>query len=159
VRRVHRRRKQHGDEVTVLAGGTSAEELVEGLTIGVSAATDPSMGMIVAVAICIDNVAEGLSIGELVREKGGDRPAMRILAWTGLIGVALLVSALAGYFLLRDVSKGTLALMVAGGAGAMFYLTITQLVPEAESHQFQQSAAVASGVGLLVIFSLSNLAA
>ncbi|HEX2543891.1 MAG TPA: ZIP family metal transporter [Ramlibacter sp.] len=158
VRSVQRRRKQRGDEVTVLAGGTSAEELIEGLTIGVSAATDGSLGLIVGLAIVIDNVSEGLSIGQLVRERGEHGAAKRILGWTGLIGVALFVSAMAGFFLLRNLPQETLGVLLAAGAGAMFYLTMTQLVPEAESHQFQQSSAVAAGAGLLVIFTLSNLA-
>jgi zinc transporter, ZIP family len=151
------RRRPRGDDVTVLAGGTSAEELIEGVTIGVSAATDPSLGMIVGLAIVIDNVSEALSIGDLIREKGGDHQARRILGWTGLIGVALFVSAMAGWFLLRNLSQGTLGLLLASGAGAMFYLTMTELVPEAESHQFQQSSAIAAAAGLLVIFTLSNL--
>jgi ZIP family zinc transporter len=34
VRQYSRRRQPRGDEVTVLAGGTSVEELIEGLVIG-----------------------------------------------------------------------------------------------------------------------------
>ena len=157
VRSVRRRRKPRGDEVTVLAGGTSAEELIEGVTIGVSAATDPSLGMIVGLAIVIDNFSEGLSIGDLIREKDGDRQSGRILGWTGLIGAALFVSAMAGWFLLRNLSQGTLGLLLAAGAGAMFYLTMTELVPEAEDHQFQESSAIAAAAGLLVIFALSQM--
>lgn len=153
------RRRPRGDGVTVLAGGTSAEELIEGATIGVSAATDPSLGLIVGLAIVIDNVSEALSIGDLIREQGGEHQARRILGWTGLIGAALFLSAMAGWFLLRGLSERTLGLLLAGGAGAMFYLTMTELVPEAESHQYQQSSAIAAGTGLLVIFSLSNLSA
>jgi ZIP family zinc transporter len=159
VLEVRQRRRPWGDEVTVLAGGTSAEELVEGVTIGVSAATDPSLGIIVGLAIVVDNVSEALSIGDLIQEKGGDRQARRILEWTGLIGAALFASAMAGWFLLRSLSPQTLGLLLAGGAGAMFYLTMTELVPEAESHQFQQSAAIAAAAGLLVIFTLSKLSA
>lgn len=157
VRSVQRRRKKRGDEVTVLAGGTSAEELIEGLTIGVGAATDGSIGLIVGLAIVIDNISEAMSIGQLVQENGSERPARRILGWTSLIGASLFVSAMAGWFLFRNLPQQTLGLLLAGGAGAMFYLTMTQLVPEAESHQFQQSSAVAAGCGLLVIFTLSHL--
>jgi zinc transporter, ZIP family len=152
------RRKSRGDEVTVLAGGTSAEEIVEGIAIGVSAATDPTLGMIVGLAIFIDNVAESLSIGELCLARGGDRPARRILFWTGLIGLSLFVSALVGWWLLRDLSPDALGLLLAAGAGGMFYLTVTELVPEAESHQFNQSAAIAMAAGFLLIFALSRLA-
>ena len=157
VQSVRRRRRARGDGVTVLAGGTSAEELIEGVTIGVSAATDPSMGLIVALAIVIDNLAEGMSIGELVREGGGAHQARRILGWTTLIGAGLFVSALAGWLFLRQLAPGTLGLLLAAGAGAMFYLTVTELVPEAESHHFQQSSAIAAGTGLLLIFVLSGL--
>jgi zinc transporter, ZIP family len=157
VRSLQRRKHQRGDEVMVLAGGTSAEELVEGLTIGISAATDASLGMIVALAIVIDNVSEALSIGDLIREQGGEHQSRRILAWTGLIGGALFLSAMAGWFLLRSLPQSMLGLLLASGAGAMFYLTMTELVPEAQSHQFQQSSAIAAGVGLLVIFTLSRL--
>ncbi len=156
---LRRRERPLGDEVTVLAGGTSAEEVIEGLTIGVSAATEPSLGLIVALAICIDNVSEAMSIGDLVQEEGGDQVKRRILGWTSLIGLALFASALAGWFLLRDLRPPMLALLLAAGAGGMFYLTVTQLVPQAQEHQYQQSAAMATAAGMLVVFALSNLAA
>jgi ZIP family zinc transporter len=158
VRRMQRRRAR-GDSITVLAGGTSAEELIEGIAIGVSAATDPSLALFVGLAIALDNAAEGLSIGELALERGPrDGSARRILFWTGLIGVSLFVSAVAGWFLLRGLSPDVLGFLIAAGAGGMFYLTVTQLVPEAESHQFNQSAAFAIAAGFLIVFALSRLA-
>jgi zinc transporter, ZIP family len=63
----------------------------------VGAAIDPSLGFIVALSIMVDNVSEALSIGELIRDEEGGKGAdvwRRILGWTGLIGAALLVSAL-----------------------------------------------------------------
>ena len=158
VLRQQHRHPPRGDEVTVLAGGTSAEELIEGITIGVSAATDPQLGMIVGLAIAIDNVSEAMSIGELIHAQGKDRPARRILFWTGLIGLSLFGSALVGWFLLRGLPQDVLAALLASGAGGMFYLTVTELVPEAESHHFNQSAAIATAAGFLLIFALSNLA-
>lgn len=157
VLKVRQRQPARGNELTVLAGGTSAEELIEGLTIGVSAATDPSLGLIVGLAIIIDNVSEALSIGDLIREEGRGRQARRIFFWTGLIGTALFMSTIAGWFLLRDLSPDLLGLLLAAGAGAMFYLTVTKLVPEAQSHQFEQSSAIAMAAGLLVIFALSRM--
>ena len=88
--------------VTVLAGGTSAEELIEGISIGVGAAIKPGLGLLVALAIVIDNLTEALSIAELIRDRQDDkqgRPAVwRIVKWTGLIGLSLFSSALAGWF-------------------------------------------------------------
>lgn len=150
-------RRPRGDRVTVLAGGTSAEELIEGIVIGVSAATDPSLGFIVGLAIVIDNVSESLSIGELIRKDGKPGSVRRIFKWTGLIGAVLFGSALAGWFLLRGLPGEILGVLLAAGAGGMFYLTVTDLVPEAQRHHFDQSAGIATAAGFLTIFSLSNL--
>ena len=43
------------------------------------------------------------------------------------------------------------------GAGGMFYLTITKLLPEAEERQYQQSAGLATTAGFLLIFALAKL--
>lgn len=160
VRRFYKLHRPRGKGVTVLATGTGVEELIEGLSIGVGAAITPQLGILVALAILIDNLGEGLSIGEIIRVErdGGPREqARRILGWTGMIGVSLLVSALAGWLLLRGLSTLVLGLLFAIGGGGMFYLVITDLVPQAEERHFQQSAAIATAAGLLVIFILSDL--
>ena len=46
----------------MLAGGTSAEELIEGIAIGVGAVIKPGLGLLIGLAIAIDNLSEGLSI-------------------------------------------------------------------------------------------------
>jgi ZIP family zinc transporter len=160
VERFLRLRRPRGDEVTVLAGGTSAEELIEGLSIGVGATIDPGLGVLVGLAIVIDNLSEGLGIGELALSRGAEerpRQARRILGWTTLIGAALLGSALAGWWLLRGVPEAVIGTLLATGAGGMFYLTITDLVPEGEERHYQQSAALATAAGFMVIFALSQL--
>ena len=50
-----------------------------------------------------------------------------------------------------------LGTLFGAGAGAMFYLTVTNLVPEAEEHQYQQLSAIAMGSGFMGIFALSTL--
>ena len=89
VRQFYQTHPPRGDEITVLAGGTSSEELIEGLAIGVGAAIKPGLGLFIALAILIDNVSEALSIGLLIRD--GARLAWRqvvrrTLEWTGLMG-------------------------------------------------------------------------
>lgn len=160
VARFYRRHKPRGGEITVLAGGTSAEELIEGLSIGIGTVIQPGLGLLIALAIVVDNISEGLSIGELVRaETTGDRRGemRRVLGWTGLIGAALFVSALAGWLLLQGLAEPVLGFLFALGAGGMFYLTITDLVPQAEQRQYQQSGAIAAAAGFVVIFSLSTV--
>jgi ZIP family zinc transporter len=83
VEALHRRRPPRGSGVSVLAGGTSAEELIEGLSIGVGLAVDPGLGLMIGLAVAIDNVSEALSIGELARAESPHRLARRVLGWTG----------------------------------------------------------------------------
>jgi len=157
VRSFHRRHKPRGSQVTVLAGATSAEELIEGLTIGVGAAIEPSVAFIVGAAIFVDNVSEALSIGELVREETKSGYRWRILKWTNLIALSLFVSAMLGWLALRGLPPPILGFLLAMGAGGMFYLTVTDLVPEAQEHQYQQSSAIAIGAGFLTTLVLSEL--
>ena len=159
VERYQLQHRPRGDQVTVLAGGTSTEELIEGLSIGVGAAIKPGLGLLIALAIIIDNLAEALSIGELILDQQGNeqrRPVWRVLKWTGLIGISLLSSALAGWTLLRGLPQPVLGFLVATGGGGMFYLTMSDLVPEAEERHYQQSAALAIGAGFMTIFVLGH---
>jgi ZIP family zinc transporter len=158
VRRYHRRRRS-GSQVVVLAGGTSVEELVEGLAIGVGAAVEPGLAVVVALAIGIDNLAEGMSVGELIREETSDRARAlpRVLRWTGTIGLALFGSSLIGWLVFRDIPATLLAGLLAAGAGAMLYLTLGSLVPEGEARQYQGSATLASGVSFAIVLVLSAL--
>lgn len=160
VEQFHRRRRPRGTEVTVLAGGTSAEELIEGLSIGVGAGIDPSVGLLVGVAIAIDNLSEGMSIGELVLAESSpsrSQQRRRIFKWTGIIGAAVLVSTLVGWFALRGLGDPLLGFLLAAGAGGMFYLTVSNLVPEAEERHYEQSGAVSIALGFVLILVLSQL--
>lgn len=161
VEMAYRRRPPHGGAATVLAGATSLEEIVEGLTIGVSVALAPAVGLVVALAIVLDNLSEGLAIGQLFRDeaKGDVAEARRkALGWTATIGLALFVPALIAWFVLRDISDPIHGMLVASGAGAMLYLTLSDLLPEGQERQYQQSAALAAGASMAVILVLSTLA-
>jgi zinc transporter, ZIP family len=156
----HRRRRPRGDEVAVLAGGTSLEELVEGFAIGTGVVIDPDLGALIAAAIAIDNLSEGLSIGELVVSKSGRTraAARRALGWTALIGVSLVSAAALGWLLLRDADDSVVGILLAGGGGGMLYLTVTALIPPSEARQYEGSGALATGAGLLTILFLTGTA-
>jgi len=161
VERFHRRHRPRGDQITVLAGATSAEELIEGLSIGIGTAIEPGLGLVVGAAIVIDNITEALSICELIHDKNHGQeghPVWRVLTWTGLIGGSLLISALVGWFALKGLSHAILGFLFAVGGGGMFYLTVTDLVPEAEERQYQQSAAIAISTGFMAIYAVSHFA-
>jgi ZIP family zinc transporter len=158
VQLYYRRRRPRTRDVVVLAGGTSAEELIEGVAIGAGTIVEPSLGVLIAVAIAIDNLSEGLSVGELIRAEATDlrNDVKEILRWTATIGLSLVVSSIVGWLLFRELPSDVLALLFAVGAGGMFYLTVTDLLPQAEARQYQESSAIANGVGFLLIMVLSS---
>jgi zinc transporter, ZIP family len=55
-----------------------------------------------------------------------------------------------------SLSDPLLAVLLAVGAGCLFYLTVTDFIPEAEERQYEQSATVAAAVGIVAIFALSS---
>jgi zinc transporter, ZIP family len=55
------------------------------------------------------------------------------------------------------LSDGVLGFLLAAGAGGMFYLTVTDLIPEAEEHQYQESSEIAVAAGFLTVFVFSAM--
>ncbi len=164
VERYYRRKPPRGSEVTVLAGGTSMEEVIEGLSIGIGAAIDPRLAAFIAASIALNNLSEGLSIGQLIREEAreqanaaGDRAVGRVMLWTGIIGASVFFSAILGWWLLQDLPGTVLAFLLAFGAAGMMYLTVRDLIPTAEQHHYQQSAPLAACTGFLALLVLSRV--
>lgn len=154
--RLHRIQRARGSKVTLLAGSTAIEELIEGLSIGVGLAADPNLGVMIGVAIMLDNVVEGMSIAEIIRAEEGENASRSIYIWTWLIGLALFSSATVGWTFLSDIAPSMLGVLLAFGAGGMFYLTIADLLPRSAKTQYQQSAALAVAAGFLLIFALTT---
>jgi len=154
--RIHRKLRARGSGVTLLAGSTSIEEVIEGLSIGIGLAADPALGAVIASAIILDNLVEGISIAEIIRSENPDGASRPTYAWTGVIGLALFSSATIGWFFLREMSGGVIGFLLAFGTGGMFYLTVTDLLPKSEHAQYQQSAALAVAAGFLIIFVISS---
>jgi ZIP family zinc transporter len=161
VQLAYARRPPHGGAGTVLAGATSLEEIVEGVTIGISLSLAPLLAVIVALAISLDNISEGMAIAELFREEaGGDgRQARRLaLVWTALIGLALFIPAVVAWLVLREIPTELHGVLVAAGGGAMLYLTLSDLLPEGQERQYQQSSALAAGTAVAMVLVVSTLA-
>lgn len=154
----HRRLRPRGEQAMVLAWGTSIEEVIEGIAIGVGTSVTIEVGFVVALAIAFDNVSESFSIGAMLRDEANGmdagRVARRILIWGSAPGVAVFLSAIGGWAALRGISDDALGTLLAAGAGALFYLTVTDFIPEAAERQYQQSAAIAAAVGFVAIYAV-----
>lgn len=153
--RYHHWRRPWGDEVSVLAGGTAAEELIEGVSIGVAGVIEPGLALLIAASITLDNLTEGMAIGALAVEEGAEAGGERAIKWSSMIGISLFGSAAASWLFLRSVPDTALGALVAIGAGGMLYLTVTGLIPKAEQRHYLHSSALALTVGFVAIFVLA----
>jgi ZIP family zinc transporter len=159
MRRRYRRGRGAGTTALVLAAATSVEELVEGLTIGIAGLVQPGLAGLIALALAVDNLSEGMAIGEMIRSDEGDvrgRPWRRTLLWTGTVGLALFASAAVGIALGDRVDPGLLGFLVAAGAGAMLYLTLGDLLPEGQARHFEQSTAIGAGLAFVVVLVIAQ---
>jgi zinc transporter, ZIP family len=153
----HQRKRPLGGAATVLAGGAIFEAVIEGISLGVGTAIGAGLTIPLAIAVAIDNLSEGLSLGALTEDHGEKPEWSHALRWGIWIAVTTIIAAVVGWFALRDVPAVVHGAVFAAGAGGMLYLTVTQLVPEAEAEQYQQSSAVAAAVGFLAILILSEV--
>lgn len=88
----------------------------------------PRTGILVAAAIAISNIPEGMAVAAPVYSATGDR--WRAFRWGSLSGLAEPVGAVIGFALLSSVLTPTVTSMViAGIAGIMMYISLGQLVP------------------------------
>ena len=156
VEAAHERTHPLGGAAMVLAGATLFEAAIEGVSLGVGAAIGSGLTLPLAIAVAVDNLSEGLSLGMLA-EKTGGMEGRQVLRWSAGIAVTTVTAALAGWFVLRSMPPAVHAAVFAAGGGGMLYLTVTALVPEAEAEQYQQSSAVATALGFLVILILSEI--
>jgi zinc transporter, ZIP family len=146
-----------GGAMTVLAGAALFEAAIEGLSLGVGSAIGASLTLPLAIAVAIDNFSEGLSLGTLAQNGTGRESSARAVWWSVVIWLTTIAGALIGWLALRDLPPAVHAAVFAAGGGGMLYLTIVELVPEAEAEQYQQSAALACAFGFLLLLVLSEV--
>lgn len=122
--------------------------LPEGLTMGVGLASgEDQVGLILTLAIGIQNAPEGLLAALPLREQGASGP--RAVGLALATGMAEPVAALAG-MLLVEALRGILGFFLAFAAGAMFYVVSDTLIPDSHGHGFERL----STLGFLAGFAL-----
>src|SRR5262249_18523868 len=136
----------------LVLGAMSLHRLPEGFAIGAgfAAAQATTLGIMLACAIAAQNGVEGVVMAApLVR---GGLPALRIVGLVWLTGMAVPIAALAGYWF-SGVS-GALPFALALGAGALIYLTCSEIIPESHSHGNERRATFGLMAGFVAIILL-----
>jgi ZIP family zinc transporter len=157
---VHDRHEHDGDErrraarhAYAVVGALSLHRVPEGLAIGAGFAVPGAshLGIILAIAVGVQNVCEGMVMSAPLRASGvSPRRGFVIVALTGLtIPIAAGIGqALAG------VAAVTMPFVLALAGGTLIYVTSNEIIPESHSHGNEGTASAGLAVGFLLTMLL-----
>ena len=149
----------HLSKTAMLALAVTIHNLPEGMAVGVVfAGADSGMANIslasavaVSLGIAIQNVPEGAIISMPMRAAGNSRWHSFLIG--SLSGVVEPIGALA-VLLLSSLLMPVLPYMLAFAAGAMLYVVVEELIPEASSGQHSNFSTIGFAVGFVLMMVL-----
>ena len=135
--------------------GIAIHNFPEGLVVVSGTAASPQLGLVLAIAIALHNIPEGIAVAAPIIAATGNR--RKAVWYTFLSGLAEPVGALLGVlFLSAYMSPDTIALLLAGVAGVMVFISLDELLPTA--HRYGEEHAVTAGVLAGMIIMVATLA-
>jgi ZIP family zinc transporter len=139
-----------------VVGALTLHRLPEGLAIGAGFATpdSPDLGLLLAIAVGIQNACEGLVMAAPLRQGGiPARTGFLIVAATGLVipAAAVVGEALAG------VATAALPFVLALAGGTLIYITSNEIIPESHSHGHEGTASAGVVLGFLLTMILQAI--
>ena len=146
----------------VMVGAIALHNFPEGVVIGVSYAKEvdllntlfSSSGFIMAVIIGLHNIPEGMAVSVPLISGGMSKPKAVIL--TAFSGLPTVIGAVIGY-MLGGLGPTTLIVSLGFASGAMLYVILGELLPEAILMYKSKLPALSTFVGILLGFLLVNL--
>jgi ZIP family zinc transporter len=136
-----------------VVGALSLHRIPEGLAIGAGFAMGgPShLGMLLAIAVGIQNICEGIVMAAPLRQ-GGVSP-LRGLLVVALTGLAIPAATLLGLWT-AELTTRSLPLILALAGGTLIYITSNEIIPESHSHGHEGTASSGVVLGFLLTLVL-----
>lgn len=135
--------------------GIAIHDFPEGLSLGAGYGVLNTFGFVLALGIALHNIPEGIAISLPLYYSGLSRVKSVLAAFA--TDVPTIVGAISAYFLGRMLPGNFMYSLLAFAGGAMFYITIDELVPEA--HKYGKGFYVSLGLltGIMTAFLLTRL--
>jgi ZIP family zinc transporter len=150
------RKKQMSDskkKAALVAGTVTIHNIPEGFAIASAFAGSSPLGWLVTTSIALQDIPEGLMISTPLACYGLD--TRRCFGWGAFSGVVEFVAAVVGYLFLSTV-KGVTPFALSFSAGAMSYVVLFELLPDAFNGN-RHIAAISFIAGIAVAFGLATL--
>jgi ZIP family zinc transporter len=140
-------------KAALLAGTITLHNIPEGIAIASAFAASVPLGWLVAISIALQDIPEGLIVAAPLACYGLSK--RRSFFWGAFTGLVEMLAAVVAFFVLRTATAA-LPLALAFSGGAMTYVVLFELLPDAlrARHRPLVAAAVVTGVALAYAFSL-----
>jgi zinc transporter, ZIP family len=130
--------------------------LPEGMVIALGTITSGIMGIIIAIAITVQKIPEGICTAAPTYYCNKKRFKSFLIACTTL--VPLLIGFFIAYFLYKSVSNTIIGLIIGITAGFMIYISTDELIPASSKIVTNQSTIISLIMGVLLVLLLNMLA-
>ncbi len=155
--------KLHLSRTAMLTFAVTIHNLPEGMAVGVvlagamQASTDITMAgaLAMAVGIAIQNIPEGAIISMPMREAGNSKLKSFVIG--SLSGVVEPIGAVL-VILLAGIIEPALPYLLSFAAGAMFYVVVEELIPEASEGEHSNLSTIGFAVGFALMMTLDVVA-
>jgi zinc transporter ZupT len=137
----------------LIVGVMTVHSVAEGIGVGVAFGDSHALGVVIAVAIAIHNIPEGLAISLVLVPRG--MTPWRAAGWSVFSSLPQPLLAVPA-FLLVEAFKPFLPVGLGFAAGAMLWLVARELLPEAlsEARPATVLATTAASAGAMIAFQL-----
>jgi len=127
--------------------------LPEGMVIALGTITNSIMGIIIAIAITVQKIPEGICTAAPTYYCNKKRFKSFLIACSTLI--PLLVGFLIAYFLYQTLSQTIIGLIIGITAGFMIYISTDELIPASSKIVTNQSTIISLIIGVLFVLILN----
>lgn len=144
--------------VVLIVGTMFIHSFPEGLAVGVAYGSgEVNLGLLVAAAISVHNIPEGLAVSLPLRAEGVS--GWKCVGWAIFSSLPQPIAAIPAYLAVQAF-RPVLPFAFGLAAGAMFFLVISEMIPESRASEGQRlSSATATMVGFLALMVLQNVLA
>lgn len=121
---------------------------LDGITIGLAFKISPRIGLLIALAVIIHDIADGINTTSVIIKGGGS--TRTAITWLALNSIAPILGAVSTYFF--QLSGATLGILLSLVSGFFIYLGASVIIPETRQPHPRLLTLLMTLIGILVIF-------
>lgn len=143
-------------KMLLIVGIMTLHSFAEGIGIGVSFAEGATFGLLITIAMAIHNIPEGLAISLVLVPRGVS--AWKAVWWSIFSSIPQVIMAVPAFIFVNHF-RDYLAPGLGFAAGAMIWMAINDLLPEAQRGMKRSQIFWATGLSIVGMLALESLLA